>query len=169
MGRHFWRKLGRPRLKCIFKHRNGRQCRDPHAKDSKYCFMHDPEKCPVYFIKDYERYSHGDSLLDISREVGEGYIALGVAIRYDQAVADQMRKNVKAGLKEYEKILALYIEREYLIIKKHIVERNEAYFEKSFSERPWAAESFIACDVFTKEEKAYLKKIFDRVEKKLFG
>ena len=169
MGRHFWIKLGRPRLKCIFKYGNGHQCRDPHAKNSKYCFMHDPEKCPVYFVKDYERNSHGDALFDISREVGEGYIALGVAIRYDQGVADQVRKNVMAGLKEYQKRVTAQLDQEFILNKQYIAEKNDAHFEKWFSETPWHVESFIAYDEFTKEEKEYLKEIFDRVEKKLLG
>lgn len=142
-------------MKCKQKHRNGKPCKYKAGNGSQFCYSHDPNLLPLFFIRDVDNYKKNDSELNLPIEKAKKYIDGGFAIEETYAVRVRIEKKLLRGLKNLSKKIVK-------AVKGCIADNDEdslvKFFETNNKNDSKKISEFINKNDFSRQEKAYLKR-----------
>ena len=142
-------------MKCKQKHRNGKPCKYKAGNGSQFCYSHDPNLLPLFFIRDVDSYKANDSELNLPIEKAKRYIDDGFAIEETYAVRVRIEKEL---LQKLEKISKTIVRN----VKSFIADNDEdslvEFFGVDAKNNSKTISKFINKKDFSHQEKAYLKR-----------
>ena len=138
---------------CAHVNESGNQCDAQYAGDEYLCYVHDPQKLPVFFFKDRDWYHRNDIVDTLPIETAQHYIDCGVAVRIDDEMRDRMDKALIRCAKQVKVIVISQV--------REMIEKDDTWGLIDFFEGKEKAQSpkaikFIESNGFTDEEKEYL-------------
>lgn len=142
-------------MKCKQKHRNGKPCKYNAGNDSQFCYSHDPDVLPLFFIQDVDNYKTNDSELNLPIEKAKRYIDDGFAIEETYAVRVRIEKELLRGLRKLSRTIVTEV-------KGCIADNDEDSLTKFFGidikNDSKTISKFINKKDFSHQEKIYLKR-----------
>jgi len=142
-------------MKCKQKHRNGKPCKYKAGNGSQFCYSHDPNLLPLFFIRDVDSYKANDSELNLPIEKAKRYIDDRFAIEETYAVRVRIEKEL---LQKLEKISKTIVRN----VKSFIADNDEdslvEFFGADAKNNSKTISKFINKKDFSHQEKAYLKR-----------
>lgn len=142
-------------MKCKQKHKNGKPCKYEADSGSQFCYAHNPDLLPLFFVGDIDKYKSNDLELNLPIEKAKGYIDDGFAVQISYAFRVRIEKTTLQILKKYLKI-------SLADIKSYIADNDEdslaKFFGASLKSDRKKISKFIDKEDFNHKERAYLKR-----------
>lgn len=142
-------------MKCKQRHKNGVPCKYEADNGSQFCYAHNPDLLPLFFVEDVDNYKRNDLELNLPIEKCKRYIDDGFAVQVSYAFRVRMEKTMLRILKKYLKI-------SLADIKSYIADNDEdsltKFFGASLKNDRKKISKFINKEDFNHKERAYLKR-----------
>lgn len=142
-------------MKCKQKHKNGKPCKYRAGDGSQFCYSHDPNLLPLFFIQDVDNYKTNNSEPNLPIKKAKEYIDDGFAIEETYAVRVRIEKGLLRGLKKLSKTIVT-------AVKGCIADNDDdslaEFFGEDVKNNRKIISKFINKKDFSHHEKAYLKR-----------
>lgn len=147
-------------MNCKYKNKNNIRCKWFAEDNANFCYVHDPNLLPIFFVKDCGRYKENYIKTSLSIKRAQSYIDRGVAVRVDEKMRKYITKSVMTAAKAYLKSITLGV-------KKNIAENDVLALAQVFGDprkaKPGNIDRFIQEGGFTKKEQSYLKMFVEQL------
>jgi hypothetical protein len=148
-------------MNCKYKNKKGESCKWSGGSDKDiFCYVHNPELLPLFFVKNYGKYKKNDIKTSLSIKRAQLYIDRGVAIRIDEKVRRYIDKSFLKAINNRLKSITLGV-------KKNIAENDVLALAQVFGDpskaKPGRVDKFIQEGGFTKKEQNYLRMFVEQL------
>ena len=137
------------------RHKNGKPCKYKADNGSQFCYSHNPNLLPLFFIRDVDNYKTNDSELNLPIEKAKRYIDDGFAIEETHAVRVRIEKEL---LRKLEKISKTIVTNVKSFIANNDEDSLVEFFGVDAKNNSKTISKFISKKDFSHQEKAYLKR-----------
>lgn len=145
-------------MQCVHKDKKGKRCKHKMPGRIKYCFIHDPRKMPIVFIKDFGLYEKNFLESELPVNLAQGYIDIGAAVKVDDRMWVKIMQAVEKGMAEYEKQLAAPLK--WWVKKKDIVSILRFFGDTNFISPRWL-KGFVRTKMLTEEERIFIRSVVE--------